>query len=84
MRESEERFRTFIDFTYDWEFWIAPDGHHVYVSPSCERITGYGPDEFVNDPGLLVKIVHPDDHSTVVNCREISRGVDYALSDLSL
>lgn len=66
LRESEERFRTFIDFTYDWEFWIAPDGHHVYVSPSCERITGYGPDEFVNDPGLLVKIVHPDDHSTVV------------------
>ena len=65
--ESEERFRTVADFTHDWEYWIAPDGHHIYVSPSCERITGYGPDEFINDPGLFQKIVHPDDHSTVVN-----------------
>ena len=66
LRKSEERFRTVADFAYDWEYWIAPDGHHIYVSPSCERITGYTPDEFINDPGLLEKIVHPDDHSTVV------------------
>ena len=66
LRKSEEQFRTVADFTYDWEYWIAPDGHHIYVSPSCERITGYSPEEFVNDPGLLEKIVHPDDHSTVV------------------
>ena len=67
LRESEERFRTVADFTYDWEYWLAPDGQYIYVSPSCERITGYSPEEFINDPGLLVKIVHPDDHSTVVN-----------------
>ena len=67
LRESEERFRTIADFTYDGEFWIGPDGHYIYVSPSCKRITGYGPEEFVNDPGLLEKIVHPDDHSTVVS-----------------
>jgi len=67
LRESEERFRTFADFTYDWEYWIAPDDHHIYVSPSCERITGYDPEAFINDPGLIEKIVHPDDHSTVVN-----------------
>jgi len=65
--ESEERFRTVADFTYDWEIWIGPDGHHIYVSPSCERITGYGPEAFINDPGLLEKIVHPDDHSAIVN-----------------
>ena len=67
LRESEERFRTVADFTYDWEYWIAPDGQVLYISPSCERITGYGPDEFVNDPELFKKIVHPDDHSTVSN-----------------
>ena len=64
LRESEERFRTVADFTYDWEYWIAPDGHYVYVSPSCERITGYGSEEFINDHELLQKIVHPDDQST--------------------
>ncbi|MCP4574997.1 MAG: PAS domain S-box protein [Deltaproteobacteria bacterium] len=67
LRESEERYRTVADFTYDWEYWIAPDRRVLYVSPSCERITGYGPDEFVNDPDLLERVIHPDDRTTVVD-----------------
>ena len=67
LRESEERFRTVADFTYDWEYWCAPDGQFIYISPSCKRITGYSPEEFMNDPGLLEKILHPDDHSMVVS-----------------
>ena len=35
------RYRTVADYTYDWEYWSAPDGTLNYVSPSCERITGY-------------------------------------------
>ena len=61
LRQSEVRFRTAADFTYDWEYWLAPDGSLVYISPSCERITGYGADEFLRDPGLLDRIIHPDD-----------------------
>lgn len=60
-RQSEERFRTVADFTYDWEYWIAPDQSIVYMSPSCERITGYTRDEFSDSPELLRRIVHPDD-----------------------
>ncbi len=67
LRKSEERFRTVAEFTYDWEYWVAPDGHHIYVSPSCERITGYDSQAFMNDPGLLEKVVHPDDRTTFVN-----------------
>jgi PAS domain S-box-containing protein len=65
VRESEERFRTLADFTFDWEYWLNPDGDYVYVSPSCERITGYRPDEFQRDPKLLDRIVHPDDRALV-------------------
>jgi PAS domain S-box-containing protein len=61
LRESEQRFRTVADFTYDWESWIAPDGTYEYVSPSCQRITGYSANEFLTDATLLEKIVHPDD-----------------------
>ncbi|MCP4544480.1 MAG: response regulator [Chloroflexi bacterium] len=61
LRASEERFRTVADFTYDWEYWIDLNGHFVYVSPACERITGYRPDEFVKVPKLLIQITHPDD-----------------------
>jgi two-component system, cell cycle sensor histidine kinase and response regulator CckA len=59
--ESQRRFQTIADFTYDWEYWIAPDGNFIYNSPSCRRITGYGPDDFINDPGLMEKIIHPED-----------------------
>ncbi len=65
LRESEERFRTLADFTYDWEYWLNPDGNYVYVSPSCERITGYCSDEFRRNPELLETITHPDDRAIV-------------------
>lgn len=61
LRESEERFRTVADFTYDWESWLSPEGNLIYVSPSCERVTGYSRDEFVSDPNLFARIIHPDD-----------------------
>ncbi len=63
LRESEERFRTIANFTYDWEYWQAPEGHYLYVSPSCERITGYPPDVFYADPHILQRLVHPDDQA---------------------
>ncbi len=62
LRESEERYRTVADYTYDWEYWRAPDGKILYMSPSCERITGYRAGEFIENPDLLDTIVHPDDH----------------------
>ncbi len=61
LRSSEERYRTVADFTYDWEYWLSPDGSLPYVSPSCLRITGYQASEFQHDPGLLSRIVHPED-----------------------
>ncbi len=64
---SEELFRTVSDFTYDWEYWIGPEGNYLYVSPSCERITGYRPDEFQKDPGLLKTITHPDDRTEIAS-----------------
>jgi PAS domain S-box-containing protein len=65
LRESEEKFHIVADFTYDWEFWIAPGGKFIYVSPSCERITGYRPEEFIQDPDLFVAIVHNDDRDRI-------------------
>ncbi|BAI60429.1 putative histidine kinase [Methanocella paludicola SANAE] len=61
MRESEKKYRTVADNTYDWSFWLDPNGDFIYTSPSCERITGYRPEEFKKDPDLLSKILHPDD-----------------------
>ena len=61
LRESEEKFQIVANHIYDWEYWRAEDGSLVFVSPSCERITGYRAEEFSEDPGLLTRIIHPDD-----------------------
>ena len=61
LQASEEKFRTVADFTYDWEYWINEEGSFNYISPSCERITGYSVQEFEENPALLLDIIHPDD-----------------------
>lgn len=67
LRESEEKFRNLVDWTYDCEQWQDPDGNLVYISPACERITGYSPEEFISDPKLLGRIVHPEDQEGYQN-----------------
>ncbi len=63
LREAELRYRTVSDFTYDWEYWETPDGKLRYVSPSCERITGFTPKDFIDNPNLIFEIIIPEDHS---------------------
>ena len=65
--QEKERFRTVADFTYDWEYWSAPDGSLIYNSPSCERITGFAPQDFLDKPGLLSEIVIPQDRELFLN-----------------
>lgn len=66
LEESLAKLRIIADFTYDWEHWRSPDNRFLYVSPSCERITGYSREEFIETPELYSRIVHPDDRSRVV------------------
>ena len=58
---SEVRFRAILDYAVNWEFWQSPDNHISYVSPSCERITGYSAEEFIRSPVLFYDIIHPED-----------------------
>ncbi|MCX5832043.1 MAG: EAL domain-containing protein [Deltaproteobacteria bacterium] len=75
LRDSEEKYRTVADFTYDWEYWLATDGKYVYISPACERISGYRAEEFYQDPNLLEKITHPDDkHRVAVHIHDMLQG----------
>ena len=64
LREAELRYRTVADFTYDWEYWTNLDGTLRYVSPSCERISGYTPQQFVDNPSLYREIIFPEDQDT--------------------
>jgi|GEM_PF-3234817 len=65
LRENEEKFRTVADYAYDWEYWENEDRKILYISPSCERISGYSSSEFLADKFLLNKIIHPGDMALV-------------------
>ena len=65
--ETEFKFHTVADLTHDWEYWLGADKKFVWISPSCERISGYSAAEFMSDPGLLVAIIHPDDRSQMAD-----------------
>lgn len=61
LRQTEQKYRTVADHTYDWEYWISEKGQIQYMSPSVKRITGYSADEFITNPQMLSQIVFQDD-----------------------
>ncbi len=56
LKTSETKFRLLADHTYDWEYWINPEGEYEYISNACERISGYSVEEFMAKPDLLLDI----------------------------
>lgn len=72
LKEQEVKFRTIADYTYDWEFWLSPQGKFIHISPSCKRITGYDAEAFYADPELMLRIVHPDDRAQCIAHRHVA------------
>ncbi|MFA7243223.1 MAG: PAS domain S-box protein [Sulfuricellaceae bacterium] len=79
LTRQEAKFRTVADFTFDWEYWQGVNLEILYMTPSCERVTGYSQAEFVADPGLLLRIIHPEDRPAMERHMH-----DVALQDKSL
>ncbi|MDD2733312.1 MAG: PAS domain S-box protein [Desulfuromonadaceae bacterium] len=67
LRTSEAKYRIVADNTYDWEFWTDANDHYVYISQSCQRITGFPAVAFKANPALLDSIIHPDDWQSYRN-----------------
>jgi len=65
--ENAKKYRIVSENASDWEFWIGNDGKYIYISPACEEITGYTPEEFMKNSDLITYIIHPDDKVLFVN-----------------
>ncbi|MFZ5484301.1 MAG: EAL domain-containing protein [Pseudomonadota bacterium] len=61
LEQSERKYRILADYSPNWEYWLASDGSYLYVSPACLTVSGHAPAEFFQDPGLLDRLIHPDD-----------------------
>ncbi|MES9869383.1 MAG: ATP-binding protein [Sedimenticola sp.] len=64
LARANERLETLTQFESGWIYWRneEKDRFH-YISPTCESFTGYTVEEFLQDPGLLDSIIHPDDRA---------------------
>ena len=61
LQQSEEKYRILADYSPNWEYWLAPDGSFLYVSPACEELSGYPPGAFFAAADLMTRLIHPDD-----------------------
>jgi PAS domain S-box-containing protein len=63
LEARENRFRLLADHAQDVivRYRVRPSPAFEYVSPSVEALLGYAPAAFYADPGLMLKLVHPDD-----------------------
>jgi PAS domain S-box-containing protein len=72
LREAEVRYRALVEqisaITYTQvEDATSPTGFRdVYISPQCALILGFGSEEWIIDPELKSRIMHPDDIDQVV------------------
>jgi PAS domain S-box-containing protein/putative nucleotidyltransferase with HDIG domain len=62
LRESEMRYRLLADYAQECIFLTDQNGNFKYVSPACFRISGYTPEEFMENSSLMFSIIHPDDY----------------------
>ena len=58
-RQSEARYRFLAEHAPDMISRIKPDGEIMYLSPSCERVFGYTPEEHMKLTPM--EMCHPDD-----------------------
>jgi diguanylate cyclase (GGDEF)-like protein/PAS domain S-box-containing protein len=73
---SEERFRLIAENAADvvYRFTVGESPRFDYVNPAVEGTLGYTPQEFYDDPSLIIKVTHDDDIDEV---RTLGReGVD--------
>lgn len=61
LEKSEEKYHILAEYSPNWEYWTAPDGNFLYVSPACTDVSGYSAENFFADASLMEKIIHADD-----------------------
>jgi PAS domain S-box-containing protein len=74
LRESEELFRTIVETNPALLMITDPKGNFTYISPNCEKFTGYTQEELLTTQGWWV---HEDDVSRTLELfgRVISEGI---------
>jgi diguanylate cyclase (GGDEF)-like protein/PAS domain S-box-containing protein len=61
LRRRNEQFHTIAELAQEFTYYRRVDGQYEYVSPSCQVLSGYTPDDFYATPRLMDRLIHPED-----------------------
>ncbi|MEW6059785.1 MAG: PAS domain S-box protein [Actinomycetota bacterium] len=78
--DAEARYRTLVEEIPAVTYLVGPrEEGVVFISPQVEAVVGYTVDEFLADPSLSQRILHPDDSEWVNSLFEaaLERGITY-------
>ncbi|HYT30583.1 MAG TPA: PAS domain S-box protein, partial [Actinomycetota bacterium] len=72
LREAESKYRRLIEQIPVLTYVEALDelGSTIYVSPQLESMLGYSPEEWTAEPGIWVRVLHPEDRRRVLAERQ--------------
>lgn len=83
LREAEARYRTLVEQIPAVVYVDATDeiSSALYMSPQCERMLGYTPQDWLADPDMWVKLLHPEDRERALaeNARTNKTGEPFTL-----
>jgi len=68
LRRSDERLNTIVTGARGIIYIsdLGSDGRWTYISPQIEEILGFTPAEWISDPSLWARQLHPDDRERVM------------------
>jgi PAS domain S-box-containing protein len=72
LRNAESTYRSLTEHLPVVTYVRSVDGDRetTFVSPQIDRLVGYTADEWLADPGLFLRLVHPDDQDRVAAARD--------------
>ena len=61
LKQKNEHFRAVVDIADEFIYYRDLNGVYKYVSPSCEKLTGYPTNIFYNSPYFMNTLIHKED-----------------------
>ena len=74
LREAEIRYRTLVE-QIPAVIYISepgPNGVWHYVSPQIEELTGFTPEEWLENHELWYRLIHPDDRQSAIDAETLA------------
>jgi len=68
LRQSEQRYKLLLESITDYTYSVETRQGHVGATihgSGCEKVTGYTPADYAEDPDLWLHMVHPEDRAAV-------------------